>query len=186
MEDLQIIELYFERNENAIKETDTKYGRLCFRVANNILKNNEDSKECVSDTYLSTWNQIPPTRPSNFMAFLCKITRNLSLKRMKFLTAAKRTSETTVSFNEIEGYVSDDQLKGNISDIELGMIFSKFLWSQNAVARNVFIRRYWFFDSVSEIAVRYSFSESKVKSMLFHTRNRLRDYLRKEGIDVYV
>ena len=103
MEDLQIIELYFERNENAIKETDAKYGKLCFRVANNILKNNEDSEECVSDTYLSTWNQIPPTRPNNFMAFLCKITRNLSLKRMTFLTAAKRTSVATVSFDEIEG-----------------------------------------------------------------------------------
>ena len=184
MEDLQIIELYFERNENAIKETDAKYGKLCFRVANNILKNSEDSEECVSDTYLSTWNQIPPTRPNNFMAFLCKITRNLSLKRMKFLTAAKRTSVATVSFDEIEGYVSDEQLRADINDIELGMIFSKFLRSEKPDARNVFIRRYWFFDSVSEIAAQYSFSESKVKSMLFHTRNRLRDYLKKEGIEV--
>ena len=184
MEDLQIIELYFERNENAIKETDAKYGKLCFRVANNILKNSEDSEECVSDTYLSTWNQIPPTRPNNFMAFLCKITRNLSLKRMKFLTAAKRTSVATVSFDEIEGYVSDDQLRADINEIEHGMIFSKFLRSEKPDARNVFIRRYWFFDSVSEIAARYSFSESKVKSMLFHTRNRLRDYLKKEGIEV--
>ena len=184
MEDLQIIELYFERNENAIKETDAKYGKLCFRVANNILKNSEDSEECVSDTYLSAWNQIPPTRPNNFMAFLCKITRNLSLKRMKFLTAAKRTSVATVSFDEIEGYVSDDQLRADINEIELGMIFSKFLRSEKPEARNVFIRRYWFFDSVSEIAAQYSFSESKVKSMLFHTRNRLRDYLKKEGIEV--
>lgn len=184
MEDLQIIELYFERDENAIKETDAKYGKLCFRVANNILKNNEDSEECVSDTYLSTWNQIPPTRPNNFMAFLCKITRNLSLKRMKFLTAAKRTSVAMVSFDEIEGYVSDDQLRADINDIELGMIISKFLRSEKPYARNVFIRRYWFFDSVSEIAAQYSFRESKVKSMLFHTRNRLRDYLKKEGIEV--
>ena len=152
MEDLQIIELYFERNENAIKETDAKYGKLCFRVADNILKNNEDSEECVSDTYLSTWNQIPPTRPNNFMAFLCKITRNLSLKRMKFLTAAKRTSMATVSFSEIEGYVSDDQLSKGIDEVELGMIFGKFLRTETRDARNVFIRRYWFFDSVSEIA----------------------------------
>ena len=184
MEDLQIIELYFERNENAIKETDAKYGKLCFRVAYNILKNSEDSEECVSDTYLSTWNQIPPTRPNNFMAFLCKITRNLSLKRMKFLSAAKRTSMATVSFDEIEGYVSDDQLSKCIDEVVLGMIFSKFLRTETRDARNVFIRRYWFFDSVSEIAAQYSFSESKVKSMLFHTRNRLRDYLKKEGIEV--
>ena len=103
---------------------------------------------------------------------------------MKFLAAAKRTSVPTVSFDEIEGYVSDDQLRSDINDAELGMIFSKFLRSEKPDARNVFIRRYWFFDSVSEIATRYSFSESKVKSMLFHTRNRLRDYLKKEGIEV--
>ena len=125
-----------------------------------------------------------PPRPNNFMAFLCKITRNLSLKRMKFLTAAKRTSMATVSFSEIEGYVSDDQLSKGIDEVELGMIFGKFLRTETRDARNVFIRRYWFFDSVSEIAAQYSFSESKVKSMLFHTRNRLRDYLKKEGIEV--
>ena len=184
MEDLQIIELYFERNENAIKETDDKYGEICFRVANNILKNNEDSEECVSDTYLSTWNQIPPTRPNNFMAFLCKITRNMSLKRLEYLTAKKRKSISTISFDEIEGYVSDSQVKTDMDSRELGMLISEFLWREKTDARNVFIRRYWFFDSVKDIADRYDFSESKVKSMLFHTRNRLRDFLKKEGIEV--
>lgn len=184
MEYLQIIELYFERNENAVKETDAKYGRLCFRVANNILKNNEDSEECVNDTYLSTWNQIPPTKPNNFMAFLCKITRNLSLKRLQFLKAAKRSSAATLSFDEIDGYVSDDLIRADVNDVELGMIISKFLRNEKTEARNVFIRRYFFFDSVSEIAAQYSFSESKVKSMLFHTRNKLRDYLKKEGFEV--
>lgn len=184
MEDLQIIELYFERNENAVKETDAKYGRLCFRVANNILKNNEDSEECVNDTYLTTWNQIPPTKPNNFMAFLCKITRNLSLKRLQFLNAAKRSSAATLSFDEIDGYVSDDLIRADVNDVELGMIISKFLRNEKTEARNVFIRRYFFFDSVSEIAAQYSFRESKVKSMLFHTRNKLRDYLKKEGFEV--
>ena len=184
MNDSQIVALFFDRDQRAIEETAKKYGSYCAAIAGNILFSPEDREECVSDTYLSTWNQIPPTRPNNFMAFLCKITRNLSLKRMKFLTAAKRTSVATVSFDEIEGYVSDDQLRADINEIELGMIFSKFLRSEKPDARNVFIRRYWFFDSVSEIAARYSFSESKVKSMLFHTRNRLRDYLKKEGIEV--
>ncbi len=184
MEDLQIIELYFERNEKAIKETEAKYGKICFRVANNILKSNEDSQECVNDTYLSTWNQIPPTRPNNFMAFLCKITRNLSLKRLEFLTAKKRNSISAISFDEIEGYVSDSQLKTDIDSIELGILISEFLWREKPDARNVFVRRYWFFDSIGDIADRYAFSESKVKSMLFHTRNRLRDYLKKEGIEV--
>ena len=183
MEDFQIIELFFERYDNAVKETDAKYGRLCFRVANNILNNNEDSEECVNDTYLCTWNQIPPTRPNNFMAFLCKITRNLSLKRLQFLAAAKRSS-VTVSFDEIDGYVSDDLIRADVNDVELGMIISKFLRNEKTEARNVFIRRYFFFDSVSEIAAQYSFSESKVKSMLFHTRNKLRDYLKKEGFEV--
>ena len=184
MEDLQIIELYFERNENAIKETETKYGKICFKVANNILKSNEDAEECVSDTYLSTWNQIPPIRPNNFVAFLCKITRNLSLKRLEYLTAKKRKSISTISFDEIEGYVSDSQIKTDMDSRELGMLISEFLWREKTDARNVFIRRYWFFDSVKDIADRYDFSESKVKSMLFHTRNRLRDFLKKEGIEV--
>ena len=184
MEDLQIIEMYFERNEKAIKETDDKYGKLCYRVANNILNSHEDSEECVNDTYHSTWNRIPPTRPNNFMSFLCKITRNLSLKRLEFLSAAKRSQASSVSLSELEGYLSDECFKADINSVELGMIFSSFLRGESPEARNVFIRRYWFFDSVREIAAMYSFSESKVKSMLFHTRNRLRDYLKKEGIEV--
>ena len=184
MEDLQIIELYLARDEAAIKETDAKYGKICFQIAHNILNNFDDSEECVNDTYLSAWNQIPPTRPNYFMAFLCKITRNLSLKRLQFLTAEKRTSEATVSFNEIEGYVSDNQLRIDLDGIQLGMLLSQFLRMEKPDARNVFIRRYWFFDSVGEIAVRYSFSESKVKSMLYHTRNRLKDYLKKEGVAI--
>lgn len=91
MDDLMIIELYFARNEQAINETDIKYGKLCLNMANNILSDNEDSKECVNDTYLSVWNKIPPTRPDNFMAYICKIVRNLSLKKLDFNLAQKRT-----------------------------------------------------------------------------------------------
>lgn len=184
MEDLQIIELYFERDENAIRETDKKYGRLCFRLAVNILQSDEDSGECVNDTYLAVWNKIPPTRPNNFMAFLSKITRNLSLKRLDYNKAAKRTPDMFLSFNELEDVFPDNNITPNVENEELGNLISQFLRHEKADARNVFIRKYWFFDSVSDIAARYGFSESKVKSMLFHTRNRLREFLKKEGIKV--
>jgi len=94
MDDLSIIELYFARDEQAIKETDNKYGKLCHSIAYNILNNNEDSEECVNDTYIGVWNAIPPTRPNNFMAFLCKITRNISLKRIETMARQKRSQAT--------------------------------------------------------------------------------------------
>lgn len=184
MDDLRIIELYFARDEQAISETDTKYGKLCFRVANNILFNNEDSEECVNDTYLSVWNKIPPTRPNNFMAFICKITRNLSLKKLELANAMKRKAAAVISLSELEGTLPDDRIAPGVTDEEIGRLISAFLWQEKEEARNVFLRKYWFFDSVSEIGARYSFSESKVKSMLFHTRNRLREYLKKEGVEV--
>lgn len=183
MDDLQIIELYFARDEQAIKATDAKYGKLCFNVANNILFNREDSEECVNDTYLNAWNKIPPTRPNNFTAFICKITRNLSLKKMEFYNATKRTA-TIVSLSELEEILPDDRIAPNVSDEEIGKLISSFLWQEKEEVRNVFLRKYWFFDSISDIAIRYSFSESKVKSMLFHTRKRLRKFLKKEGFEI--
>lgn len=108
MDDLMIIELYFARDEQAIKETDIKYGKLCFSMANNILSNDEDSEECVNDTYLSVWNKIPPTRPSNFRAFICKIVRNLSIKKLEFNLRLKRTQNVTVSYAELEEVLPDN------------------------------------------------------------------------------
>lgn len=184
MDDMQIIELYFSRSEKAIEETSIKYGRLCFNVANNILDNNEDSEECVNDTYLSVWNNIPPTRPDDFMAFICKITRNLSLKRLDFNQAKKRMPNAIVSFSELEEVISDNKIRSDLENKEIGKLICDFLRSEKPDVRNVFIRKYWFFDSVSDIAMRYSFTESKVKSMLYHTRNKLRSYLKKEGVEV--
>lgn len=184
MDDLMIIELYFERDEKAIKETDKKYGRLCFTVAINILGNDKDAEECVNDTYLSVWNNIPPIRPNNFTAFICKITRNLSLKRLDYNKAMKRTPESFASFTELEDVLPDNSIMPDMENAEIGKLISEFLKHEKTDARAVFIRKYWFFDSVSDIAARYGFSESKVKSMLFHTRNRLREFLKKEGIVV--
>lgn len=184
MDDLQIIELYFARDEQAIKETDRKYGKTCFRVAYNLLSNNEDSEECVNDTYLTVWNKIPPTRPNNFIAFICKITRNLSLKRLEVSNAMKRSAGTIISMSELEKALPDQCIAPDVEDEELGKLISAFLWSEKALDRNVFLRKYWFFDSISDIAERYSMNENSVKSMLFRSRNRLREFLRKEGIDV--
>lgn len=184
MDDLMIIELYFARDDQAIKETDIKYGKLCFSIANNILFNDEDSEECVNDTYLSVWNKIPPTRPNNFRAFICKIVRNLSMKKLEFNHALKRTQNVTVSYTELEEILPDTHTAPEWEYESLGKIISDFLRHEKEDARNVFIRKYYFFDSISDIAERYSFTESKVKNMLYHSRNKLRECLKKEGIEV--
>ena len=184
MDDLRIIELYFERDEQAIKETDSKYGKLCHSIAYNILNNREDSEECVNDTYVGVWNAIPPTRPNNFMAFICKIARNLSLKRLEFTKREKRSADIIISFEELAAVLPDERYAPNISDEDIGKVISEFLRNQKEDAKNVFIRKYYFFDSISEIAKRYSFTESKVKNMLFYTRKKLKDYLIKEGVEI--
>ena len=184
MDDLTIIDLFFARDEKAIKETDIKYGRLCFRIAINVLCNAEDSEECVNDTYLSVWNTIPPTRPNHLAAFICKITRNLSLKRLEYNKAQKRTPTAIVSFHEFEDVLPDNTIMPDVGNQEIGKKIGDFLRCKSPVVRTVFIRKYWFFDTVSDIAAKYSFTESKVKSMLYHTRNELREYLRKEGIEI--
>ena len=180
MEDAQIIELYFARQERAITETDRKYGKLCLHIANHILSDGRDSAECVNDAYLCVWNEIPPTRPGNFRAFLSKIVRNLSLKKLEFLHAKKRNANIELSFSELEEVVPDHRIRPDYNEEELGELLSAFLKKEKDISRNVFIRKYYFFDSVKEIAERYSFTESKVKSMLYHTRNKLRKYLEKE------
>lgn len=182
MDDCQIIELYFNRNEDAIRETDAKYGRNCRRIAYNILNDHEDTEECVNDTYVTTWNTIPPTRPNHFLAFLSKIIRNLSLKRLEYLTREKRSASLLVSFEELEDVIPDDCFAPDLSDEDIGILISRFLKDQKEDARNVFMRRYFFFDSVNEIAKQYGFTESKVKNMLFRTRNLLRNYLVKKGV----
>lgn len=184
MDDQNIIELYFQRDERAIKETDAKYGRLCHSIAYNILNNREDSEECVNDTYMGVWNAIPPSRPNNFTAFICRIIRNLSLKRLEFLNREKRSADMLLSLEELEEVLPDYAYTPDVSDEEVGRLISKFLREQKKDARNIFIRRYYFFDSVDDIAKKYSFTDSKVKSTLFYTRKKLKEYLIKEGVEV--
>ena len=184
MNDLEIIELYFKRDEKAITETDAKYGRLCHSIANNILHNEQYSEECVNDTYIGIWNAIPPTRPNNFMSFVCKITRNLSLKRLEAMARQKRSAATIVSLDELAEVLPDENIATGVSDGDIAKAISCFLRNENEDVRNVFMRKYYFFDSIGDIAQRFGFTESKVKSMLFHTRNKLKEYLIKEGVEI--
>lgn len=184
IDDLRIIELYSERNEAAIKETDLKYGKLCRSIAYNILGNTEDAEECVNDTLLSVWNKIPETKPDNLKAFVCRIARNNALKKLEYNTAEKRSPNAAVSLTELEEIIPDNRFPFDTAEKELSKLISEFLRQQKPEIRKVFIRRYWYFDSVSAIAARFSYSESKVKSMLFHTRSKLKKFLTKEGIDI--
>ena len=184
MDDLSIIELYFARDEQAIKETDAKYGKLCHSIAYNILNNNEDSEECVNDTYIGVWNAIPPARPNNFMAFVCRIARNQSLKRIEAMTRQKRSKATIVSLDELAEVLPDESIAVGTTDEDIGKAISDFLRNEKEDVRNVFIRKYYFFDSIGDIAKRYGFTESKVKNMLYHTRNKLKEYLIKEGVEI--
>ena len=180
MDDRSMIELYFARDERAIKETAAKYGKVCLRLAQNILGNAQDAEECVNDAYVGVWNAIPPTRPDDFCAFICRITRNLSLKRLRTLTRQKCSRDMVVSMSELEEILPDEAVDGR--EGEIAAAISAFLREQSEDVRGVFIRKYYFFDSVADIAKCFGFSQSKVKSMLFHTRNKLKEYLIKEGI----
>ena len=184
MDDESIIELYFGRDEQAIRETAAKYGGLCFRVANNILGCREDAEESVNDAYLAVWNAIPPAKPDSLRAFICKVVRNRALKRLEYNTAKKRLSGALVPFAELEEMITDGSPPPDVSAEELGKLIGIFLNTQSADARCVFVRRYWCFDKVSDIAKRYSFGESKVKTLLSRTRKRLKEFLIKEGYNI--
>lgn len=184
MDDIEIVELYFARDERAILETAAKYGALCRGIAYNILNNREDSEECVNDAYAGIWGAIPPTKPNNFAAFICKITRNLSLKRLEFMKRQKRSYDVQISLDELENVLPDEQIPTGIDEEDIGKLISEFLRDQKEDVRNVFIRKYYFFDSIGQIAERYSFTESKVKNMLYRARNKLKIYLIKEGVSI--
>lgn len=184
MEDFAIIELYFARDEQAIRETDQKYGRLCHCIAENFLRSTADSEECVNDTYLNLWNTIPPTRPMDFKAFVCKVVRQLSLKKLRYNTAQKRNANLTVAFSELEEILSDNAVASEQECRELVSVISDFLWREKEEVRNVFVRRYYFLDSVRDIAAMYGFTESKVKNILYHTRSKLKKHLMKEGFAI--
>ena len=184
MEDAKIIALFWERNEQAVKETDTAYGRKLFVLSNNILNNREDAEESVSDTYMEAWKTIPPKRPKYFYAFLASICRNLSLNRLDWRMAAKRNAEVVTLTQEMENCIPDKVRETELDRREIKRILEGFLENLSKESRLIFLRRYLYVDTVAEIAARYGISESKVKTQLHRTRKKLHTCLAKEGIYV--
>ena len=184
MEDSKIIELFFARNEDAIRHTADTYGRRLFLLAERIVKNDEDAEESVSDTYLRAWNTIPPRKPQHFFAYLAKLCRNFALDKLDWKTAAKRNAEVVSLTQEMEVCIPDASRDRELEDRELGRILDAFLRTLTPENRMVFLRRYWYVDTIGEIAARYGISESAVQMRLNRTRTKLAEYLEKEGIRV--
>lgn len=186
MQDEKIVALYWKRDERAIKETQVKYDRYLMKIAYNILADFEDSKESVNDTYLAAWNSMPPHKPGVLSTYLGKMTRRISIDIFRKRNREKRkSSEYAVSFAELEDCIADAGTPE--SDVELHLLaeaISDFLRGLPADARNTFVGRYYFMDSLKEVAAYCKMSESKAKSLLFRTRNNLKEYLRKEGFEL--
>ena len=184
LEDPGIIALYWERNEDAIHQTDLAYGKRLHTLADRIVRNYEDAQECVNDTYLKAWDTIPPQRPNYFFAYLAKICRNFALGVLEWKSAAKRSGEVYSLSQEMERCIPDPSGQRKMEAQELGELLNLFLAGLNSESRVIFLRRYWFLDTIEEIADRCGITQSKVKTQLHRTRAKLRVFLEKEGIVV--
>ena len=180
MEDHQIIELYFARDELAIEETAKRYGGVCMQVSMDILQDRMDAEECVSDTWLQTWRTIPPQRPTILKAFLCRITRNLSINRLRERKAKRRNRDMTLSLEELEGVLSlpEEHAEG------LSELISEFLRSLEREDRLLFMGRSWHGQSVKDLADRMGLSANAAAVRLHRIREELRDYLTDKGVTV--
>ena len=183
MEDTDIIKLYFDRNQNALEETRKKYGGYCLSLADRILDNYQDSEECVNDILLAAWNSIPPNRPKVFRMYLAKLTRNRAMNRLKAENALKRgNGEKEMVYEELSEFISDgrsieDELVAN----ELGQVINRFVADLPEREGDIFIRRYFFVESVKNIAEGYGMSPGNVSVTLNRTRKKLKEYLKNNG-----
>lgn len=186
MQDEEIIALYRQRDEQAIKETELKYSRYLLKIAYNILSDREDSKECVNETYLKAWRSIPPHDPKVLSAYLGKITRQLAVDLFRTKNREKRkASEYAVSLCELEECVPNGETAELVTDTKLlAEAINSYLRTLSPQARSVFVARYYFSDSVKDIAAYCKMSESKVKSLLYRTRQGLKKHLTKEGFEI--
>lgn len=183
MEDHDIVELFLMRDETAIKRTSEKYGKRLRSLSYGIVNDLQSAEECENDTYLEAWNSIPPHEPRSYLyAFLARIIRHISLNCCRDRNRLKRHSFVCELGDELEECIpdpSDDECR--IDEIALTDAINKFLATLNEQKRNIFIRRYWYLDSIADIAKRFALSESKIKSTLFRCRGKLREHLQKEG-----
>ena len=182
MEDSKIIALFFTRSEQAITELSNKYGKLCMRIAENILGNKQDAEECVNDAYLGAWNTIPPQKPNPLQAYICKIVRNTAITRYHSNTAIKRNSHYDIALGELEYCLfSPDTPEHTLHAKELSCLLDRFLSSLDARSRVMFVRRYWYADSVSDIADAFKMRANSVSVHLSRLRKKLQNFLIQEG-----
>ena len=182
MEDQQIIRLFFERSEQAITELSRKYGALCFQIADNILDDPQDAEECVNDALLGAWNSIPPRSPDPLRAYVCRIVRNLSLKKLRANSALKRSSRFEVSLSELEDRISANSLDEQLAAGELSAQINAFLAALRRDDRVMFVRRYWFAQPLSEIADAFGTTENNVSVRLGRIRRKLHTYLERKEV----
>ena len=184
MEDQEIVRLYWERKEEAIRETESKYGRYCFSIANRFLRNAADAEECVNDTFHAAWNTIPPHRPESLAPYLGKIVRRRALNLWRERSVEKRGGgEAPLLLDELEEVIpSGEEIDARLNAEELAEVLNRFLDGLPVDQRRVFLRRYWYLDSIRDISARFGFTRSKVKMMLKRTRDMLAETLQKEGI----
>ena len=184
MEDGAIVDLFWERDETALAAAAEKYGKYCHSISRSILGNDEDAEECVNDAYMAAWKSIPPHRPEQLSAYLGKLTRNISINRFKRQTRKKRGGgHTEVALSELEDCVPDSfGVEQMLDELVLQRAISDFLYSQPVPLRRLFVWRYWYLLSISEIAAKSGMERSKVSSQLFGMRSDLKKYLEKEGV----
>ena len=183
MEDGRIIELFFERSEQAIAGLSEKYGSTCLRIAENILNDRLDAEECVNDAYLAVWNAVPPEKPEALLSYVCRIVRNLALKKHRANTAVKRNSRSDVALDEIADCLpSASDVESEFESERAAESINAFLDSLDKESRALFVRRYWFSDAVNDIAADFGKSGHYVSVRLSRIRKKLKKYLEKEGI----
>ncbi len=178
IDDEKIIEMFFERSEQGIRELDIKYGKICHNLSYNIVNNRQDAEECVNDAYLGAWKAIPPARPNPLLSYIAKIVRNISLKIYWRKEAAKRSGQYTAALEEIEGYIADRKtVEDEIETRELARIIGEFLDTLTLENRVIFMRRYWFADSYRDIAEFVGLSEKNISVRLTRIREKMKQYL---------
>ena len=183
LDDSKIIELFFERSEQAIIELSNKYGTVCSKVAFNILNNAQDTEECVNDAYLGAWNTIPPQNPNPLLSYVCKIVRNIAIKKYHSNTATKRNSLYDVALDELENcFPSTTSVEDEYNAMEISQIIDEFLATLTLENRIMFVRRYWYSDSIDNLAKLFQTSNHKISVRLSRTREKLKKHLIEKGV----
>lgn len=184
MNDIKIIELFFERSESAISELSAKYGNLIFKISENVLNNRQDAEECVNDTYLSVWNSIPPEKPASLMSFVCRIARNISVDRYRYNSSKKR-GVYDLCYDELRECIpSSETVESLFEEKELGELIDIFLDTLDKKNRLLFVRRYWYMDSFRDLASETNLSQGAVRTRLSRIRDKLKEFLESRGVSV--